>query len=97
MSRCGFSALAGQAGFAFPEIRAAVQRFRAQLQKTRDEARDHRACIINLTDRSRALVEELEKRSSRVLPDGEYAALCGLIEYTLTNFTRLRHKYARRH
>jgi hypothetical protein len=80
-----------------PRLRAAVQRYRAQIQKTRTDAEAHEASIIALTDRARALVEVLDKRSTLVLPDGEYAALKGLIEFTITNFTRLRHKYARRH
>jgi len=80
-----------------PRLRAAVQRFRTQLQKTRKDAEAHEASIINLTDRTRAIVDELDKRSTLVLPDGEYAALKGLIEFSITHFTRLRHKYARRH
>ena len=80
-----------------PRLRAAVERFHAQLQKTRDGARAHEASITNLLDRTTAVVNELDKRSALVLPDGEYAALCGLIEFTINNFTRLRHKYARRH
>jgi hypothetical protein len=80
-----------------PRLRAAVERFRVQLQKTRKDAEAHDASLINLTDRIRAVVEELDKRSTLVLPDGEYAALKGLIEFSITNFTRLRHKYARRH
>jgi hypothetical protein len=80
-----------------PRLRAAIHRYREQVQKTRDDARKHDASITNLLDRTNALVDELDKRATLILPDGEYAALCGLVEFTLTNFTRLRHKYARRH
>ncbi len=78
-------------------LRAAIHRFRAQVQRTRQDADAHDASITNLLDRATALVDELDKRSTLVLPDGEYAALQGLVEFTITNFTRLRHKYARRH
>jgi hypothetical protein len=80
-----------------PRLRAAIQRFRAQVQKSRHDAGTHNASIVALTERTRALVAELDERSSLVLPDGEYAALCGLIEFTVNAFTRLRHKYTRRH
>ena len=80
-----------------PRLRAAIHRFRAQVQKTRTEAEKHEASITALCDRTRAVVEELDRRSTLVLPDGEYAALKGLVEFSINNFTRLRHKYARRH
>jgi hypothetical protein len=80
-----------------PRLRAAIHRFRSQIQKTRTDAEAHEASITALCDRTRALVEELDRRSILVLPDGEYAALKSLVEFSITNFTRLRHKYARRH
>src|SRR5713226_8790969 len=63
-------------------LRAAIHRFRAQVQRTRQDADAHDASITNLLDRATALVDELDKRSTLVLPDGEYAALQGLVEFT---------------
>jgi len=71
-----------------------VQRFRVQLQEDPPRSPRPSRLIITLTDRSRALVEELEKRSDKVL---RWRVRCPLRlnrNIPLLTFTRLRHKYA---
>ena len=72
-----------------PQIRAAVQTLRVQLQQARDANQPASPGITQLLIRMDALLEEVSMRSRRLLDTGQRAGLQGLVAYAVDKWTHM--------